>query len=442
MTTPANLGKADRDPRTQGFILVGVAMFILVLTILGLSLFSLSSFESQFMIRSMRQDEAFSLAAGGIERARFALMSTGDLDSVKAFLPRDGVIYAVAMQGPDPLNEFADDSVGPLNPDRDIWVRVVAQSGDSRVRLRAKFHPESADDYYKRLITISQGPGPDLRVNAGNKATLYTQTFLAGAVAENVSVGGDTAWNSPPDNPMPHTRPPIREFAIPQADVGPWITSHLGQAHAVNHVVGSGQYTLDASLYGGVAYFTSPVQNPSVYNVDDNHPNPTITVTGTAVWLLNPGMHFNNHLQIVGQGLNPRLILVAKSAASGNAMQFDSGIDCSPLTTPAIGNDGVSVVMVTDRGIDLDSGPLGNQDSFVGYLSIYAERIYITGPMPGHAMNLWHLPSMVPVGNPVVDPIIDALYALGVLPGGTPVSSQSLTLVPGTWQDLTPGMTP
>ena len=41
----------DRSPRhgESGFVLIGVVIFVLALTIIGISLFSLSSYEAQFL---------------------------------------------------------------------------------------------------------------------------------------------------------------------------------------------------------------------------------------------------------------------------------------------------------------------------------------------------------------------------------------------------------
>jgi hypothetical protein len=54
----------------RGFVIVGVVMFVLALTILGLSLFSLSSYESQFLNRSLAREQACGLQHpfGGVDR--------------------------------------------------------------------------------------------------------------------------------------------------------------------------------------------------------------------------------------------------------------------------------------------------------------------------------------------------------------------------------------
>src|SRR5262245_17287191 len=90
-----------RAREEAGFILPGVVMFVLVLTIIGLSLFSLSSYEAQFMHQTLRKTEAFYEAASAIDRARFVLMSTRNLGDVSALSGTGNIEYAVATQGDD-----------------------------------------------------------------------------------------------------------------------------------------------------------------------------------------------------------------------------------------------------------------------------------------------------------------------------------------------------
>src|SRR5436309_4094894 len=92
---------ADGRGSGRGFVLVGVVMLVLALTILGLSLFSLSSFESQFLGRSLDGACAFHAANGGLDRARFALAATESLQSVRAGLP-EHVVSTTAFQEQEP----------------------------------------------------------------------------------------------------------------------------------------------------------------------------------------------------------------------------------------------------------------------------------------------------------------------------------------------------
>ena len=109
-----------------GFILPGVVMFVLVLTIIGLSLFSLSSYEAQFLHQTLRKTEAFYEASSAIDRARFVLMSTRNLSSVSAMSGTGSIEYAVAVQG--------NDSTGTVdwNSEDSVLVRVRTNKNNEK----------------------------------------------------------------------------------------------------------------------------------------------------------------------------------------------------------------------------------------------------------------------------------------------------------------------
>jgi hypothetical protein len=143
----------SQRPGESGFVLIGVVIFVLALTIIGISLFSLSIYEAQFLQRSIDREQAFQSAAGcGLERARFVLTLPGDmLDSVQTSLP-PGVVRTVAIQG--------EDSTGAvdwgINADS-VLIRVTAgRVGTQRV-VEAYFRPVLTSNYYSSLITVSEG---------------------------------------------------------------------------------------------------------------------------------------------------------------------------------------------------------------------------------------------------------------------------------------------
>src|SRR5258705_342375 len=106
-------------------------MFILALTILGLSLFALSSYEGQYMNRSLDSDQALYTAESGIEHAKFVLARKGRLEDVGSgpYFP-SGVVYVSAHRtdGVDP------DSVGPVPLNVPIRISVIA-SVESQSRM-------------------------------------------------------------------------------------------------------------------------------------------------------------------------------------------------------------------------------------------------------------------------------------------------------------------
>ena len=132
----------------RGFVIVGVVMFVLALTILGISLFSISSFESQFLNRSLASEQAFSGAASGMERARFRMVVSSTLDAAATVVGTDGVTYARAFQD--------GDSTGPIDPGGgNVEVRVIAGTAGNGHIVRAEFEPSLGQDHYRRLVTTS-----------------------------------------------------------------------------------------------------------------------------------------------------------------------------------------------------------------------------------------------------------------------------------------------
>jgi hypothetical protein len=130
-----------------------------------------------------------------------------------------------------------------------------------------------------------------------------------------------------------------------------------------------------------------------------------------------------------------RLIIVAipkDKQESTPAVVFDGGLDSN-----------IPVIVVTKGEVLLRHITNPTESSNVGYLSIVSSDVYLRGPEeqlvlpPGQqqpTMKLFHLPSTV---SPILDPLMDILYGLNVLPAvGVPTRPQ-LTQVPGTWQDLT-----
>ena len=71
----------------------GVVMFVLALTILGISLFGLSSYEAQFFGTSSDGSQAFYSAVGGIERAKFVLARKKHYEDVALNLPLGDIVF-------------------------------------------------------------------------------------------------------------------------------------------------------------------------------------------------------------------------------------------------------------------------------------------------------------------------------------------------------------
>ncbi len=149
MRAPRVLPCAVDAPQSEGFVLVGVVIFVMALTILGLSVFSLSSYEAQFMRQAMQEQQAYNDAMSGFERAKYMLtVSPYRLESVQSNLPA-GVDSTIAWQ--------AGNTAGPVSWGGQVMLRVRASRGNSTQAYVAWFVPELREDQYKRLITSSSG---------------------------------------------------------------------------------------------------------------------------------------------------------------------------------------------------------------------------------------------------------------------------------------------
>jgi len=179
-----------------------------------------------------------------------------------------------------------------------------------------------------------------------------------------------------------------------------------------------------------VGFFTSAPQGAQ-WSIDENNPA-TINVGGTAIWLLNPGVRFAKSVTINPLSLHDRLIIVARPKdlnQTVSAIEFNGGISDG---IPGVPTSGVGLILVSDGVVRIGSGPAGDQDSMVGFLSIFAPRVELSGPIPGHQAHLWHVSSLT--GLP--DEVIQALEDLGVLPSMSIGAAKQLAPVSGSWQEL------
>jgi hypothetical protein len=449
MTRPGRT--ADRS-KAGGFVLVGVAMFILVLTILALSLFSLSSYESQFFERSYRDSRAFYEAAGGLERARWVLVKSDSLARVGEFLPPGTEAHAYQDKG----GGFVD-SLGRVNydnpPVNDVLVRVTTTNRDIRETVEARFVPTQSSDYYKRLMTLSgrHSAAPDTGLwvykDDGVGDTRWSQTALVGK-----------AWQNPPPGPpcdqFVGSGPPglftglfnwMPAGGVPDPDVTDYLYGPNGHwAGAQLQLFDPSMiYTLNGSGWpSGVGFFKAPagggVQSLLIpAKAAPTDPDVQINVQGTVVWMFDAGLLSHRRVQVHGSGaLTDLLVLVALPTNSGvhrkTGLGFFMGLES--LTVP--------VIMVTSGYVKLmHVEPLGTVPSFenssaVNYLSIYAQSVELMGPalaIPLHVMALTHAPSAAP---DLLGGAVDRLYQLGWLPNFDASGIHDLPMRPGTWHQV------
>src|SRR5262249_10843715 len=136
-----------RDER--GFILVGVVTFMLALTILGLSLFALSSYEAQFFYASAAREQSLQNSESGMELVKALLASpTARLEWAHRAEGQLGVTRAMAYQ----KRSGDTTSTGLVDWDSTLVIMVSAKSGGVERTLQARFIPSQANNPYKRLM--------------------------------------------------------------------------------------------------------------------------------------------------------------------------------------------------------------------------------------------------------------------------------------------------
>jgi hypothetical protein len=419
------LGSTCRStPREDGFVLIGVVIFVLALTILGLSLFSLSGYEVQFLGESRDRDQAFYLATGGIERAKFALVSQGTLQSVKSNLPFEGVTYARARYTLPP-----QDSSGNVvfSSGRDISIRVLAFANGQRRMVETRFRPRTAPDFYKRLVTATTGlvfppAGP-----------WNSRTFFSGDAMQMST--DTTTWTGLGARPR---FAPRNGAVIPIPAVGSYFQTHFNDPSTTERPpqIGNPTYVLHkppGAPQNEVAYFkTTAPPLPALNSLHDVNVNPVIDVKGLVVWMFDRGVRFDNFVTVTGNA-NDCLVIVAQNGSFLPGLE-DAGI----YFFAGISSDKVPVILVTDsivRDEQFANNTLGVTE--VGYLSIFASQVLPFGPFVGGSMTLTHDPN-----SPFDQPggLIDQLYAQGALPN--PSVGAAIDPVRGQWAELNPDNPP
>lgn len=429
-------------PGGQGFILVGVVMFVLALTILGLSLFTLSSYEAQSLTQSHARQQGGYDAQSGIEMVKALIMAPPNMSlaTASAAVGSYHVTSAVAMQH---RSNGTWDSTGVVAPDSTVLIRVTSVNYGERRTLEARFRPSTSHDYYKRLFTVARSvfvenvesqppPLPPIVHPA-------TQLFLTGQGWQTVvNAPVDTAWANNQVtwvNPQPHFES-TEAFTVP--DIPGYIASHptayVPSRDASNpNLV---KLNFDSHPAGTpVAYYRSPA-NPAGPGSPFNYEEPArvdVTVQGTVVWVLPRGVQFHQQVNIQRK-LGPPAVLIIVAGPNGGvtdptgAIHFQGGVNVNG------GND-VYVILATDSKAIIEFANENNTyDCRLDRLSILCRDLHLQGPrdgIPNRTLRLAH--------DPAMDAIIQSLYADPSSPLPRPAgTANSLTFVPGSWRSATP----
>lgn len=408
-----------REPlrAAPGFVLVGVIMLILALTILGLSLFSLSSYESQFLGHSVDELQVFHTASGAFERAQIAMAVTGQLQSVQSNLPPD-VDSTIASQEQSGI-PVTSGNVDWSENAKDVFIRVRASHGGVVRTMQASFTPQQRVDLYSRLVTAAGTLSvPNLGGSAPyNNIPRWSQTYLNGAAW--VGLGSDTTW-------LPAKKPaPIVARATPVPSVADYRAVHWPSATnaPAGKMPGTDLFYEMWAPAGGAAFFRSVAKSGEDYSLLVAAGK--FAVHGTVVWMFDKGFRSEDLVEIHGSGSSEDcLIMVAEKNTEDPAypigVWFFGGVK----------SDSVPVILVSDKEVRLEHSNTATSGAGVNYLSIYAKDVWLMGPVAPPTGS-----GILTLIHPQVEPdaIIDRLNTLNVLPGQTATTRNFFSFVSGSW---------
>lgn len=413
--------------RERGFVLIGVIIMVLALTILGLSLFSLSSYEAQFVGQRLSAGQALYDAESGMEMVKAVLTTSSSprLDMADQVVGHYGVVNAVALQNTG--NPFSPiDSAGPVRWDSTVTIRVLTRQGTMSRVVEAKFRPSTTQNFFKRLFTTYASVEVKTLAVVGPPDRCGTTRFR-GSVWQGV--GSDTSWAGSGCTTWLGPRPVVLD-TIPLPDVGTFLTAHLPAADTVTIVPDGGEddVFLDGSTSG--RFFKGPITGAGTHFTYENTANRglEIRVRRRCVWLLERGMRVDGKLQVRNSGFgDATLVLVAPPNGS---YPFDPTAGLYFFGGLEVESD-VTLILVSSGKVWIEANNGYPDDSEARNLSVYAASISVLGPQPGRWMDLRYDSDM--------SDEIDELLERGLLPapqaGG---STGTFTLVPGSWHEPTP----
>ncbi len=409
-------------------------MFMLALTILGLSLFALSSYEAQFFNASAAREQSLQSSESGMEVVKALLaMDPPRLENAQLAVGQFGVTSAMAYQW---RSDLPADTVsqGPVNWDSTVVIVVSARHRAEERTLQARFIPTSGENPYQRLITAGLG------IHYDTEETSDPSAFhLHGRVWQHVQTASDTAWtdyvtwtSGRPIEPSP--------TAQPMADA--FVDANLPTASDPTQVEFEHIYAFQLEFLNfgwGPKYFRSPDSPTDPDTQDDpeyqdytfytHHPL-EITIRGTVVWVVPEGICFRNHVTVVTEGGAPgTLVIVAKANGrdpghENHGIWFQGGLEVT--------DSNARVYLVSQGDIGVTHGHDSNAGRESRAVSIVAGGdVAIGGPNPDHRDRLfYHADTMDALG--------ELLLAQGALPRVAGGTGTTFALARKSWLETTP----
>jgi hypothetical protein len=411
--------RAPEPPASAGFVLVGVVIMVLALTILGLSLFSLSSYEAQFMNRSLDEQQALQSAIGGIDRARFALaVAPESLAEVKKYLPYENVIYARATQLQGAVLDSMSVLIGGGN---DINLTVTAEYHHVRRTVSGNYRADHPDNYYKRLLTIGAG-GIELNPVVNGHLVDPPGTVVLG-------LGGpaDSVWEFQATSPWTSRAKTngssygINHRSVSTPSIDTWVTNHTW----TNIPYNSAGYML-TSPPGQVGFLTTNNLASTEFSSRSRLTTLTVNVNGRVVWYLPRGLRADLAAEIKGNPATSCLVIVAHNGEDLDSHLYGAIWFFAGVTSQ------IPLILVSDENVKLEQFNAPGEGTELDNLSIFAHYLLLTGPTTDPSFNTAGNLMRLTYGSPsVMDALIDDLMTVDALPNS--VSPIRFPLRQGSW---------
>ena len=396
----------------RGFLLVGVIMFMLALTILGLSLFALSSYEAQFFYASASREQSLQSSESGMEVVKALLHAQGKLESAQLAVGQFGITQALAYQARS-ANPSDTTSRGPVNWDSTLVIVVAARSGGQVRTVQSRFVPVSTKNPYQQLISCGQRIWYNPNSSQDSAPTLELQ----GSVWEHVQTAADDAWvadvrwtSGGPIDPSTAPTPLGNAFVDARRTGAP---SPPGTDPDNSPYI----ITFDNQASTPAFYRSPPSSHSGGFAERDEYeffsaPKCTLWVHGTVVWVVGQGACFRHTLTVLPYGANDPdnpnvLVLVAKPNLRDPGRQnvglwFKGGLivnDPNTIKVFLVSEGDISFTQANDASVNLDAKAVA---------MVAGGSVELMGAAKGFTFKVTHAPSM--------DAIADALLARGALP--------------------------
>lgn len=436
-------------PDERGFILVGVVTFMLALTILGLSLFALSSYEAQFFGTSATREQALQNCESGMTLVQALLESQfpRNLENARLAVGQFGVTSAIAYQ-PRNLDELDTLSTGPVDWDKPVFIVVHARSGSAERSLYAKYDPVANANPYQRLIT-SGG-----RISYREDNSHDRDTFrMSGRVWQYVQSDADTAWTRDvtwvSGRPVDPSLPPV-----PLADefIDGKLMGKIWDPEDVRYIPEDdpreARYTMTFANDSSHSprFFRSPVLSPDdgetpnrvefPYYSFYSDPAITVTVRGTTVWVVPDGLCLRHTLTVKADkdATSPPVLVIVAKANRREPGRENRGIWLQGALDITANDEGIApyVYLVSQGDIAVTHDHSRSTPHEAETVSIVAGgSVELEGPLEDRRFRLSY-------GGSAMDPMADQLLGTGALPPVAGGSATAFAVIRGTWRETTP----